>query len=349
MKYTTKAAEKSTVKVTIKFDGEEWKEAQNKAYLKLRNKFAINGFRKGKAPKHVIENVYGKGVFYEDALNLLFSENYPAIVEKVSAKYTIVGEPDVTIDKFEEDLVSLIATVPVKPEAKISAYTGMKIQEYAYTVKDEDVEAEVQRLLERQARQEEVEGRPAKAGDIANIDFLGSVDGVPFEGGEAQGDQSDGCGQKQRVGQNGVPIGENQVYIVEADAGVDEKDHRAKQCRKACEIIEKRLLNKYGGHERPAGNRAPWLRQDDPQRSKTFHFRLMQPVQLHGVHKADRNLEKSDGTHKGVHDPVLCSFRILCPLDDEVKEKDQRYAGEHYGNMQNAPLSCLKRIFNAAK
>ena len=196
MKYTTKAAEKSTLKITIKFDGEEWKAAVQKAYLQSRGKFAINGFRKGKAPKHVIENVYGKGVFYEDALNLLFSENYPTVVEKVSAKYTIVGDPDVSIDKFEEDLVSLIATVPVKPEAKISAYTGMKIQEYAYTVKDEDVEAEVQKLLERQARQEEVEGRAAKAGDIANIDFLGSVDGVPFEGGEAQGfDLTLGSGQ----------------------------------------------------------------------------------------------------------------------------------------------------------
>ncbi|MBQ8320461.1 MAG: trigger factor [Clostridia bacterium] len=209
MKYTTKAAEKSTVKITIKFDGEEWKEAVNKAYLKSRAKFSINGFRKGKAPKHVIENVYGKGVFYEDALNLLFSENYPVIVEKMSSKYTIVGEPDVTIDKFEEDLVSLIATVPVKPEAKISAYTGMKIKQYAYNVQDSDVEAEVQRLLERQARQEPVEGRAAQNGDIANIDFLGKVDGVPFDGGQANGyDLTLGSGQfipgfeEQVVGMN---------------------------------------------------------------------------------------------------------------------------------------------------
>ena len=76
MKYTTKAAEKSTVKITIKFDGEEWKAAQNSVYLKVRGRFAINGFRKGKAPKNVIENAYGKGVFYEEALNTLFSENY---------------------------------------------------------------------------------------------------------------------------------------------------------------------------------------------------------------------------------------------------------------------------------
>ena len=141
MKYTTKATEKSTVKITIKFDGEEWKNAQQKAYLKLRGKFAVNGFRKGKAPKNVIENVYGKGVFYEDALNMLFSENYGTIVEKESKKITIVGDPDVSVDKLEDDGITLIAVVPVKPEVKISSYKGMKIKEFAYTVKDEEIYA----------------------------------------------------------------------------------------------------------------------------------------------------------------------------------------------------------------
>ncbi|MBQ5930243.1 MAG: trigger factor family protein [Clostridia bacterium] len=124
MKYTTKAAEKSTVKITFKFDGEEWKAAIQNAYLKTRGRFAINGFRKGKAPRNVIENVYGKGVFYEDALNILFSENYPNVVEKMEKKYTVVGDPDVSIDKLEEDAVTLVAIVPVKPEVKISSYTG---------------------------------------------------------------------------------------------------------------------------------------------------------------------------------------------------------------------------------
>ena len=74
MKYTTKAAEKSTVKITMEFDGTEWKDALNKAYLKTKGRFAVNGFRKGKAPRNVIEHAYGKGVFFEDALNVLFSE-----------------------------------------------------------------------------------------------------------------------------------------------------------------------------------------------------------------------------------------------------------------------------------
>lgn len=82
MKYTTKAAEKSTVKITMEFDGTEWKDALNKAYLKTKGRFAVNGFRKGKAPRNVIEHAYGKGVFFEDALNVLF----PKITEKFSKR-----------------------------------------------------------------------------------------------------------------------------------------------------------------------------------------------------------------------------------------------------------------------
>lgn len=186
MKYTTKAAEKSTVKITIKFDGEEWKAAQQNAYLKLRGRFTINGFRKGKAPRNVIENAYGKGVFYEEALNTMFSENYGKIIEKDAKKYTVVGDPEVSVDKLEDDGVTLVAIVPVRPEVKISSYTGMKIKEFAYNVKDEEVEAEIARVLDRNARKVEVTDRAAQLGDIANIDFVGTVDGVKFEGGEAE-------------------------------------------------------------------------------------------------------------------------------------------------------------------
>ncbi|MBQ9728154.1 MAG: trigger factor [Clostridia bacterium] len=196
MKYTTKAAAKSTVKITIKFDGEEWKEALNKAYTKTRGRFAVNGFRKGKAPKSVIEHAYGKGVFYEDALNLLFSENYDKIITKEEKKFTVVGDPDVSVDKLEDDGVTLVAVVPVRPEVKISEYKGIKIKEYAYTVKEEEIEAELNRLLDRNARKVEVTDRAAQNGDIVNIDFVGTVDGVKFDGGEAEGfDLTLGSGQ----------------------------------------------------------------------------------------------------------------------------------------------------------
>ena len=196
MKYTTKAAEKSTVKITIKFDGEEWKEAQQKAYLKMRGRFALNGFRKGKAPKNVIENAYGKGVFYEEALNTMFSESYGKILDKIADKYTVVGDPDVSVEKLDDEGVTIVASTPVKPEVKISSYKGMKIKEFAYTVKDEDVDAEIARVQDRNARKVDVTDRAAANGDIANIDFVGTVDGVKFDGGEAEGfDLTLGSGQ----------------------------------------------------------------------------------------------------------------------------------------------------------
>ena len=163
MKYTTKAAEKSTVKITMEFDGTEWKDALNKAYLKTKGRFAVNGFRKGKAPRNVIEHAYGKGVFFEEALNVLFSVNNGKVLEEKEK-----------------------ATTPVKPEVKIGSYKGMKIKEFAYTVKDADVDKEMERLLDRNSRKVPVTDRPAQNGDVVNIDFVGTVDGVKFDGGEAE-------------------------------------------------------------------------------------------------------------------------------------------------------------------
>lgn len=186
MKYTTQAAEKSTVKITIDFDAEEWKAALNKAYLKNKNRFSVNGFRKGKAPRNVIEHAYGKGVFYEDALNLLFSENYGGILEKETENFTAVGDPELSVETLSDEKITLVAATPVKPEVKIASYKGMKIKEFAYTVKDADVDKEIERLLDRNARKVPVTDRACAAGDIVNIDFVGTVDGVKFEGGEAE-------------------------------------------------------------------------------------------------------------------------------------------------------------------
>ncbi len=249
MKYTTKAAEKSTVKITLKFDGEEWKAAQQSAYQKTRGKFAINGFRKGKAPKNVIENVYGKGVFFEDALNILFSENYGKVIEKEQKKFTVVGDPDVSVDKLEEDLIQLVAIVPVKPEVKISSYKGMKIKQYAYIVKDEEIEEEIKRVQDRNARKVDVTDRAAENGDVANIDFVGTVDGVKFEGGEAEGfDLTLGSGQfipgfeDQVVGMN---VGESK------DVNVTFPENYQAEALKGKAAVFAVKLNKLQGKELP--------------------------------------------------------------------------------------------------
>ena len=196
MKYTTKAAEKSTMKNTMKFDADEWKDALNKAYVKTKGRYSVNGFRKGKAPRNVIEHAYGKGVFFEDALNVLFSENYGTVLDKEEKKFTAVGDPELSVDDLSDDGVTLVAVTPVRPEVKIGSYKGMKIKEFAYNVEDADVDKEIERLLDRNARKIEVSDRPCQNGDTVNIDFVGTIDGVKFDGGEAAGfDLTLGSGQ----------------------------------------------------------------------------------------------------------------------------------------------------------
>ena len=291
MKHTTKAAEKSTVKITMKFDAEEWKKAQNDAYLKTKGKFAINGFRKGKAPKSVIEHVYGKGVFYEDALNLLFSENYGTILDKNEKKFTVVGDPDVSVEDLSDDGVSLVAIVPVKPEVKISAYKGMKIKEFAYNVKDEEVDAEITRLLDRNARKVPVEDRAAQNGDVANIDFVGTVDGVKFDGGEAQGfDLTLGSGQfipgfeDQVVGMN---IGETK------DVNVQFPENYQAENLKGKPAVFSVKLNSLQGKELPELNDAFLKDATGSETVEAYKAKTKERLQKNADRKATDDTENS--------------------------------------------------------
>ena len=209
MNYTVTPAEKSTVKIAITFTPEEWAAANDKAYLDNRKKFAVNGFRKGKVPKHVLEMYYGKGLFYEDALNDLFAEHYPAILEKEKENFTPVGDPALSVEEISDEKVVLTATTPVKPDVTIEKYTGIKIEKFEYTVTDADVDKEIDSTRERFAESVDVTDRAAQNGDTVNIDFEGKMGGVAFDGGSAQGyDLTLGAGQfiagfeEQVVGMN---------------------------------------------------------------------------------------------------------------------------------------------------
>ncbi len=186
MNYTQATGEKSTVKLTITFTEEEWQNAIAKAYIKTRGKYTVPGFRKGKAPRPVLENYYGKGVFFEEAFNYLYSEHYFAILDKEKDNFTAVGEPELGVESMEAGKgVVLSAVVPVKPEVKIEKYTGLKIKKFEYNVSDEDVEKEAKKLVASEAKTVEVTDRACKLGDVVNIDFSGSVDGEKFAGGTA--------------------------------------------------------------------------------------------------------------------------------------------------------------------
>lgn len=178
--------EKSQVKITITLNAEEWHEMNVAAYNKTKNKYPVQGFRKGKAPMKVLQNTYGEGVFYEEAINEAFVKYYYDILEKNEDIFP-VGQPDLDVENISVDGITLVAKVPIKPEVELGQYKGIKFEKIEYNVKDADVKKALEKKREDAGRMVDVEGRAAENGDTANIDFEGSVDGVKFDGGTAQG------------------------------------------------------------------------------------------------------------------------------------------------------------------
>ena len=320
MKYTTEAAEKSTVKITVEFDGTEWKDALNKAYAKTRGRFSVNGFRKGKAPKNVIEHAYGKGVFYEEGLNILFSENYGKILDEKKEEFTAVGDPELSVDDISDDKVVLTAVTPVRPDVKIGSYKGMKIREFAYTVKDADVDAELERLRERNARKVEVNDRAAEKGDIANIDFVGTVDGVKFEGGEAEKfDLTLGSGQF-------IPGFEDQVIGMKIgekkDVNVKFPDNYQAEALKGKDAVFAVTLNSLQGRELPELDDA--FIKDATGSETVADYRAKVKERLEK--QAERN--STDATENSILDAIAATAEAEIPqamIDREVDSLLQKF------------------------
>ncbi len=156
--------------------------AVDKVYRKQVKNINVPGFRKGKAPKSVIEKMYGKGVFFEDAINDLIPENYEAAVKE--ADIIPVGQPEIDIVSIDDNGLVLSAKVPVKPEMQIKDYKGIEAVKAAAEATDEQVDRELEMIRERNSREIEITDQAAQMGDIVKIDFDGSVDGVAFDGGK---------------------------------------------------------------------------------------------------------------------------------------------------------------------
>ncbi len=171
--------------IVVEIDKELMESGVNKAYLKARKDIAIPGFRRGKAPRKMIESMYGAHVFYEDGLEEIFPEVYQAAVIDQGVK--AIGRPNLTdMDINDEGIVTLTLTTEVYPEVTLGQYKGLEVPKAEVTVSDEEVEAELKHMAENVASTEAVE-RAAEMGDTANIDFEGFDNGVPFEGGKGQG------------------------------------------------------------------------------------------------------------------------------------------------------------------
>ncbi len=175
--------EKNMVKLTIEASAEDFNAAVEKAYQKNKGKINLQGFRKGKAPRAMIEKIYGAGVFFEDAANFIIPEAY----EKAATEsgLDIVSRPEIDVVQIEAGKSFIFtATVAVKPEVTLGDYKGIKVAKTEVSVSDEEVQAELDRVREQNSRTISIEDRPVADGDIAVIDFEGFVDGVAFEGGK---------------------------------------------------------------------------------------------------------------------------------------------------------------------
>ncbi len=177
--------EKNMAKLTIEVSAEEFDAAIEKAYQKNKGKVNVQGFRKGKAPRAMIEKMYGVGMFYEDAANLLIPEAYEKAAEE--SGLDIVSQPDIDVTQIEKGKSFIFtAQVAVKPEVTLGEYKGIEVEKKLAEVSPEEVTAELEKVREQNSRTVTVEDKPAQMGDIVTINFEGFVDGVAFEGGKGE-------------------------------------------------------------------------------------------------------------------------------------------------------------------
>ena len=178
--------EKTAVKISFEVSAEVLETGLAFAYNKRKNEIALPGFRKGKVPRKVVEKQFGEGFFYEDAINHIFPENYMAAIKELGLD--VVSAPVLDIEYIEGGKgAKFICDVTVKPEVELGQYKGLTVEKVSAEVTDTDVMLELEKVQRQNARKVEVTDRAAQMGDIANINYLGSVDGVPFDGGKAEG------------------------------------------------------------------------------------------------------------------------------------------------------------------
>ena len=185
MSTTVEKIASNKVKLSFDIDSAKFDEAMGKAYLKVRNQVTIPGFRKGKAPRKMIENMYGEGVFYDEAFELIFDEVYgPAVDEN---KIEVVDRPEIEIQEIGAGKnLKFTCEVFVKPDVTLGEYKGVSVKKETTVVTDVEVDARVEEERNKQATEIQVEDRAVAEGDTVNLDYAGTVDGVAFAGGTAQ-------------------------------------------------------------------------------------------------------------------------------------------------------------------
>ena len=187
MKVTVEKLEKSMAKLTIEVSAEDFDKAIDKVYLRERKRVNIPGFRRGKAPRKLIEKMYGTGIFLEDAINDTINSTYPEAAQNCEISDEISSNPEIGLEQAEAGMPLIYtATVAVKPPVGLGKYKGVEIEKIDTAVSDEEVEEELKREQEKNASIKEVTDRAVADGDQINLNFEGFVDGVAFEGGKGE-------------------------------------------------------------------------------------------------------------------------------------------------------------------
>ena len=184
MEYTKKLLDDKRIELKINVNKKEWDDALEQAYKENKNKYNVQGFRKGHAPRKVIEKTYGDTIFFDDAIDGCFYRYYLEILSK-EKDLSPVGNPEINISKIDDNGLELVLRIVQKPEVSLGEYKGLEIKKEEVKVSEKEVEHELEHLRQSRAKFESVD-REVKDGDIATIDFVGSVDGVKFEGGSAK-------------------------------------------------------------------------------------------------------------------------------------------------------------------
>ena len=240
--------EKNMAKLTIEVAAEELEKALNAAYQKQKKNISIPGFRKGKVPRAMVEKMYGPAVFYEDAVNSLIPQEYSKAAEE--SGLDIVSQPEINVEQIEKGKPFIFtAEVAVKPEVTLGEYKGLEVPKADLEVTEEEIEAELKKEQEKNARTVHVEDRPAENGDKVTIDFEGFVDGVAFEGGA-------GKDYPLTLGSHTfIPGFEEQLVGVSLEQPVDVKvtfpeDYQAEEL-KGKEVVFKCVIHKIEKKELP--------------------------------------------------------------------------------------------------
>ena len=335
------------VTIVVEIDKELMEKGVNAAYLKARKQIMIPGFRKGKAPRKMIESMYGAHVFYEDGLEEIFPEVYQFAVIDQGVK--AIGRPSLTdMDISEDNIVTLTLTTEVYPEVTLGQYKGLEVEKAEAVVTDEQVQAELDRMAQNVASTEEVD-RAAQMGDTANINFEGFLDGVPFDGGK--GDNFDlklGSGQfipgfeEQVVGMN--PGEEKDINVT-----FPEDYHASDLAGKA--VVFHVKLNKLTATNVPE--------QDDEFAKDVSEFDTLEELKADIRAKALENAQKqinsafeNAAVEKAAENTVveLPKALIEAELDNQMERfayqlQMSGYSLEQYAQMMGGDLNTMRNAF----